>query len=152
MRNSGADLPGAAAPGNPRWYQSRAVGRWLVVLVALHSVGVGAMLLFAPAWSCRTIGGWTELGPLFFVRQAGIFHFVLAFAYLAEHSRSGTVTILVTAKCCALAFLLACWTFDGVPWVVPFSGIADGAMGLAAWLTHTSPPRGGGPTTTGRRT
>jgi hypothetical protein len=104
---------------------------WLVVLITAHTLGVGAMLLFAPAWSCTVFGGWTSLGPLFFPRQSGIFHFVLAFAYLWEYFRHGGITIMVAAKCFAVVFLLACTALDAVPWVVPFSAVTDGLMGLA---------------------
>ena len=104
---------------------------WLVVLITAHTLGVGAMLLFAPAWSCTVFGGWTSLGPLFFPRQSGIFHFVLAFAYLWEYFRHGGITIMVAAKCFAVVFLLACTALDAVPWVVPFSAVSDGLMGLA---------------------
>ena len=103
---------------------------WLVLLITAHTLGVGAMLLFAPAWSCTVFGGWSDLGPLFFPRQSGIFHFVLAFAYLYEYFRYRGVTIMVVAKSLAVVFLLACTALDGVPWVVPFSAVTDGLMGL----------------------
>jgi hypothetical protein len=105
--------------------------RWLVLLITAHTIGVGAMLLFAPAWSCTVFGGWTDLGPLFFPRQSGIFHFVLAFAYLYEYFRYRGVAIMVAAKSLAVFFLLGCAALDGVPWVVPFSAVTDGLMGAA---------------------
>ena len=103
---------------------------WLVSLIAAHTVGVGVMLMFAPVWSCTVFGGWPALGPLFFPRQSGIFHFVLAFAYLLEYFRYRGVTIMVVAKSLAVVFLLACAALDSVPWVVPFSAVTDGLMGL----------------------
>lgn len=112
------------------------VERWLVALITLHTLGVGSMLLFAPAWSCTVFGGWTALGPLFFPRQSGIFHFILAFAYLHEYHRHRGVTIMVVAKGLALLFLVSCAALDGVPWVVPFSGITDGMMGATILLVH----------------
>jgi hypothetical protein len=112
------------------------VERSLVLLITAHTLGVGSMLLFAPAWSCQVFGGWTALGPLFFPRQSGIFHFILAFGYLHEYFRHRGVTIMVAAKALALGFLLACAALDAVPWVVPFSGITDGLMGLTILLLH----------------
>lgn len=109
--------------------------RWLVVLVAAHSVAVGAMLLLAPSWSTG-FAGWSDVEPLFFPRQAGVFHFVVAFAYLWEHRRTGSVTILVTTKATACVFLLASTALGETAWSVPFSGVADGLMGLAVWRVH----------------
>jgi hypothetical protein len=108
----------------------------LVYLIVAHTVGVGAMLLFAPAWSCTVFGGWSGLGPLFFPRQSGIFHMVAAFAYIYEYRRWGGVTIMVAAKSMAVVFLLACTALDSVPWVVPFSAVTDGLMGLTVVLVR----------------
>ena len=109
--------------------------RWLVILVALHSVGVGTILLVVPEQGVR-FGGWPGAEPLFFVLQAGVFHFVLAAGYLLEHVRYRGISLLVVAKFSALVFLTACWITMDVPWSVPFSGFADGAMGLAALVVH----------------
>ncbi len=111
------------------------IERWLVVLVALHSVGVGLILLAAPEAGVR-FGGWPGAEPLFFVLQAGVFHFVLAAGYLLEHVLYRGISLLVVAKLSALVFLTACWIFMDVPWSVPFSGFADGAMGLAVLAVH----------------
>jgi hypothetical protein len=117
--------------------------RCLVLLVTLHTIGVGTMLLLTPVWSCRVFGGWTTLGPLFFPRQSGIFHFALAFAYLHEYFRHRSVTVLVVTKGLALLFLLSGAVLDTVPWVVPFSGIADGMMGAAVLLLHRQAQKAG---------
>lgn len=119
-------------------------GRWerwlsrLVVLVALHSAGVGALLLFTPA-RAASFAGWTvEVQPLFFVRQAGVFHFVVVFAYLWEWFRYRSVAILIATKTLAFLFLSSAWLLSvthvaEAAWSVPFSGVADGLMGLAVW-------------------
>lgn len=111
------------------------VERWLVVLIVLHSAAVGAMLLFAAGWSTR-FGGWPAVDPLFFPRQAGAFHFVVAFAYLYEYTRFRGVTILVFTKSVALVFLVVVALLGEGAWSVPFSGAGDGMMGLAALLVH----------------
>jgi hypothetical protein len=115
--------------------------RWAVVLVALHTLGVGTMLLLAPGWSVLTFSHWPRVDPLFFVRQGGVFHFVLAFAYLFEYFRHRGVTVLVAAKAAAFAFLLASTLAGEVPWVVPFSGLVDGSMGLVVLLLHRAAQR-----------
>ena len=109
--------------------------RWLVWLIALHSVVVGVMLLFLPAWSAA-FGGWGEASPLFFARQAGVFHFVVAFAYVYEYLRHRGVTILVVTKATAFVFLVTAALLGEPAWSVAFSGVADGGMGLVVLLVH----------------
>jgi hypothetical protein len=101
-----------------------------VLLIAAHSILVGLFLVVVPAWGAR-IGGFGAVQPLFFPRQAGIFHFVAATAYLLEYFRYRGVLLLVVTKSVAVVFLLTMSTLDSVPWVVPLSGVADGLMGLA---------------------
>ena len=62
--------------------------RLLVILIALHSVIVGTMLFVLPQWTMR-FAGWEGIDPPFFGHQAGVFHFVLAMAYLVEYMPSG---------------------------------------------------------------
>ena len=104
---------------------------WLVGLIAAHTMAVGVMLLAFPAWSVLTFAGWPHADPLFFPRQAGIFHVALAFCYCWEYFRYRGVTTIVVAKGLAVVFLLGHAAFDAVPWVVPFSGVTDGLMGAA---------------------
>jgi hypothetical protein len=105
---------------------------WIVVAIALHSAAVGVVLLLATDWSTR-FGGWGVATPRFFVRQFGVFHFVVAAAYLIEYFRYGGVRILLTAKAIAVASLVdATWRFGG-PWAVPFAAAGDAAMGLVVW-------------------
>jgi len=109
--------------------------RWLVHAIALHSLLVGAMLLLAPAWAAR-FGGFGEAWPLFFPRQAGIFHFVVVVGYLGEYHRHRGVSLLVTTKAIAVLFLGAAWLAGEIAWSVPLSALGDGAMGLAVALAH----------------
>lgn len=122
-----------------------AVERWLVVLIALHSVGVGTILVFFPGFAGR-LAGWGEVRPDFFVRQGGAFHFAVAFGYLYEQFRYRGVALLLFTKALATVFLLSMSAFAEVPWAIPFSGVTDGLMGAAAYLTHrrASRPKAGG--------
>jgi hypothetical protein len=107
---------------------------WLVHLVALHTLAVGVVLLFATEWGLR-FGGWSTAPPPFFPRQGGAFHLIAAFAYLWEYYRHGTVNVLLCAKAIATVFLL--WQSFGpdVPWLVPVSAASDASMGIAvAWV------------------
>lgn len=109
--------------------------RLLVYLIALHSIIVGAMFLFVPQWTMR-FAGWSSIDPVFFAYQAGIFHVVLAAAYLLEYSRYRGVTILVTAKIIAFVFLVTATVIDPIPWAVWTSGILDGAMAAVVLWTQ----------------
>lgn len=112
----------------------------LVALIAVHSYGVGLALLFLTEFGTR-LGGFSEVQPLFFPRQAGAFHLVVATAYLIEYFRYGGVTILLTTKCIAVGFLFAMTALGGMPWVVPLSGVADGAMGALLYAVHVAATR-----------
>ncbi len=130
----------AEAPLRSRAGLLAAGERWLVILVAAHSVVIGLLLLLVPAWAVR-FAGWDGADPLFFLRQAGVFHFVVALGYLLEYFRSRTVTLLVCTKTAAAAFLLLATAFGEVAWSVPFSGVADGLMGLAVFVAHRAVSR-----------
>jgi hypothetical protein len=111
---------------------SRLLSTWVVV-VAIHSYAVGAFLLFATERGAR-FGGFGEVSPLFFARQAGVFHFVVATAYLVERFVHGGVVILVSAKAMAVVFLAAMWALGVDAWAIPLSAAGDAAMGLTTVL------------------
>lgn len=104
--------------------------RALVVLIALHSVVVGLFLTLATDWGAR-FGGFPSPLPLFFPRQAGAFHFVVAGVYLVEYFRYRGVLLLVMTKAIAVVFLGLSAALADVPWLVPLSGLGDTLMGLS---------------------
>jgi hypothetical protein len=61
---------------------------------------------------------------------------VLATGYLVEYFRHRTITLLLIAKSIAFVFLLGGSLLAETPWSVWFSGLADGAMALVAFLVH----------------
>jgi hypothetical protein len=97
-----------------------------VILVALHSLLVGGLLFFIPDWTLN-FAGWPAMDDVFFIRQSGAFHFVVAVGYLVEYRRCGTINLLIIAKSTAVVFLLVLSPW-GEAWSVPFSGITDGLM------------------------
>jgi hypothetical protein len=113
--------------------RSATLERTLVVLIALHSLVVGLFLTFATDWGAR-FGGFPSPVPLFFPRQAGAFHFVVAAIYLVEYFRYRGVGLLVMTKSIAVVFLFLTAALDSVPWVVPLSGVGDGLMAVAVVL------------------
>jgi hypothetical protein len=115
--------------------------RTLIVLIALHSTVVGAMLFFAPQWAMR-FAGWDHIEPAFFGLQAGVFHFVLATGYILEYWQHRGVSLLVAAKTIAFIFLTGATILDPLPWAVWASGILDGAMAIAVVVVHRKVKRG----------
>jgi hypothetical protein len=113
----------------------RTLEQWLVALICLHSFIIGLMLMFVPRWAVR-FGGWADVDPVFFARQAGIFHVVLVAGYILEFVRHRGVSFMIAAKTLAVVFLLALSIFTEVPWAVPLSGVADGAMAALVWWVH----------------
>jgi hypothetical protein len=109
--------------------------RILISLISLHSFIVGTMLMFFAEWAVR-FAGWSGAEPIFFIWQAGAFHFVLATGYLVEYWRSRTITLLLIAKTTAFVFLIGVSLLVDTPWSVWFSGVADGAMALTVYLAH----------------
>lgn len=112
--------------------RGRLLSAW-VVLVALHSFAVGTFLLFATQWGAR-FGGFGDVTPLFFARQAGIFHFVIATTYLVERFLYGGAFIMLYTKPTAVVFLLATWALGVDAWSIPLSAAADAAMGVATYV------------------
>lgn len=114
----------------------RRLEKWLVVLIAIHSYSIGLSLLFLTRWGAA-LGGWPDVVPLFFARQAGIFHVVVASGYLLEYFRHGSVTFLLLAKIMAVAFLTGMMvTEPSSPWVVGLSAFGDAVMALIIYLVH----------------
>ena len=105
----------------------------IVSLIALHSVAIGLLLVFATDWGAR-FGGFGAVSPRFFARQAGAFHFVVAAVYLVEYVRYRGVLLLVLTKSVAVAFLGLTAALDHASWLVALSGAGDAAMGLAVLL------------------
>jgi len=109
---------------------------WLIVLIAVHSYAVGFFLLFLTRWGAN-FGGFGEVTPLFFARQAGIFHVVVATGYLNEFFRYRGISLLLTAKIMAVLFLTSMMVVaEPAPWTILLSALGDGAMGLVAYLVH----------------
>ena len=120
--------PSRVFPPSPEGLEK--LERALVVLIAVHSVVVGLFLTFATDWGAR-FGGFPSPVPLFFPRQAGAFHFVVAAIYLVEYFHYRGVGLLVMTKSMAVAFLFLTAVLDDVPWLVPLSGLGDGLMAVA---------------------
>ena len=107
----------------------------LIILVALHSAIIGVVFILAPNFTMQ-FGGWERIEPVFFGRQAGAFHIVLAAGYLMEFAKYRGVRLILIAKSFAFVFLLVYTIIDPLPWAVPASGVIDGLMALVVWWVH----------------
>lgn len=109
---------------------ARRVEPWAVALVVAHSTALGCALVLAPDWSAN-LAGFAAVESRFFLRQAGVFHLVLAFGYTAEYAAWRGTRLLLAAKGAATAFLLGAWLGGESAWSVPFSAAADFLMGIS---------------------
>ena len=110
----------------------------LVALIVLHSAVLGLAAIVAPEWGLR-FTGFGDASPMFFPRQVGVFHVVVAVAYAIEWRRYRGVVILLAAKSAAVLFLGLELLAGPRPWIVPVSLAGDAAMALAVLLVR---PRG----------
>ena len=118
--------------GSPAtWKRLETVG---VFLVSLHSLLIGTALIVATDW-ILDFAGWDHVGHLFFPRQSGVFHIIVAAGYWWEYRRHGTIGLLVLAKSSAVIFLLVMSPWKEA-WSVPFSGITDGLMMVGMIVVH----------------
>ncbi len=127
------------------WTVPRERLRALLVMVALHSAGVGVGLILALP-PVMTFMGFGTIHEPFFPAQGGVFHLVMTVAYLlpaAAPERYEPILVLVVAtKMIATVFLFSFWLFVEPIWMVLFSGLTDLAMGLLvlwAWRSWRRP-------------
>lgn len=113
------------------WRRLESVG---VFLVALHSFAIGIMLMFTTAWVLQ-FAGWDEVSHLFFPRQSGAFHIILAAGYFWEYRIYKTIRLMLLAKGTAVVFLLVMSPWKEA-WSVPFSGVFDGLMLVGMAFVH----------------
>ncbi len=112
----------------------------LVALIVLHSAALGLAAVVAPEWGLA-FTGFGSASPLFFARQVGVFHVVVAAAYAMEWWRHRGVSVLLMAKTTAVCFLGLELARGPQPWIVPVSLVGDAAMALAVVLLVTAARR-----------
>ncbi|MDP4282358.1 MAG: hypothetical protein Q8867_09450 [Bacteroidota bacterium] len=112
--------------------------KWILWLIALHSIGFGISLIVLPVSVIEWFG--FRLEEKFFAVQGGVFHLVVSIAYIMaaldlKHS-SRLIILSCSAKFSATLFLISYYLFEKQIFMVLFSGIADGFMGLAIWIVY----------------
>jgi hypothetical protein len=108
-------------------------------LVALHSAGVGIGLIGSTA-SLLDRAGFRPVGETFFVAQGGVFHLVMAVAYVIAAwdpvRQPGFVVFSIVVKVVATIFLTLYWAFVSPVPTILASALVDGAMGLGIWVVR----------------
>ena len=107
--------------------------KWILWLIAIHSICFGISLVILPIRVIEFFG--FHLTEKFFADQGGVFHLVVAVAYIwaaldLENSFK-LIVLSVTAKFIATLFLLSYFFFVNHIFMVIFSGLADFMMGVA---------------------
>jgi hypothetical protein len=106
-------------------------------LVALHSIVMGLALIAQPGL-LMTLSGFNSECERFFPAQGGVFHILMAVAYIMGATNIEKYHYLIVfsiiVKAVATLFLMVyCFAVD-FKWIVLLSGIGDGVMGLAIFL------------------
>ncbi|MCX6243845.1 MAG: hypothetical protein NTU98_03995 [Bacteroidetes bacterium] len=112
--------------------------KWILWLIAIHSICFGIALVVLPISFIELFG--FSLTEKFFADQGGVFHLVVAVAYiwaaLDLENALKMIVISCTAKFVATIFLISYFIFGNHIFMVIFSGIADFLMGLAILVLY----------------
>jgi hypothetical protein len=112
--------------------------KWILWLVAIHSICFGISLVILPIPVIELFG--FHLTEKFFADQGGVFHLVVAVAYIwAAIDLKNSFKMIVlscTAKYVATVFLLSYFFFVDHKFMVIFSGIADFLMGFTIMILY----------------
>ncbi len=111
----------------------------LLWIFVVHSTVVALLLIFLPPDSLRYFGYAGYQGS-FFQIQGGVFHLVMAVAYLiaaVKTDKAGLIIIfIIIAKSIATVFLLLYFFLSEHIWVLLPSAAGDGAMAILLFLFY----------------
>lgn len=106
-------------------------------LVALHSIAMGLALIVQPNLLMK-LSGFSPECERFFPAQGGVFHILMAVAYVMGatdiEKYHYLIVFSIIVKTLATLFLMVyCFAVE-FKWIVLLSGIGDGVMGLIIFL------------------
>jgi len=106
-------------------------------LVALHSIAMGLALIAQPTLLMK-LSGFSSECERFFPAQGGVFHILMAVAYVMGatdiEKYHYLIVFSIIVKALATLFLMVyCFAVE-FKWIVLLSGIGDGVMGLIIFL------------------
>jgi len=111
--------------------------------VAAHSIIVGIILIVHTPVLIKMIG-FKAIHEPFFPCQGGVFHLVMAIAYIYGamdiHKNRNMIIYAVIVKMTATLFLFSYYYFFERLWIIFLSGMMDFFMGAVTWglLAHAS--------------
>jgi hypothetical protein len=112
--------------------------KWALWLIAIHSICFGISLVVLPIPVIEFFG--FRLAEKFFADQGGVFHLIVAVAYiwaaLDLKDSFKLIVLAVITKFTAALFLVCYFLFIGSIFMVLFSGIIDFLMGLVVLLLY----------------
>ena len=113
--------------------------RLLFILLAVHSLCVGAGLVLIPL-PAYTLFGFQEYQGAFFKFQGGIFHLIMGSVYLFTAldpvKFRSFIYLTIAAKTVATLFLLGYYFLAERIWMILVSGLGDMLMGGAVLLLY----------------
>jgi len=106
-------------------------------LVALHSIAMGLALIAQPTLLMK-LSGFSSECERFFPAQGGVFHILMAVAYVMgatdiEKYHYLIVFSIIVKALATLFLIIYCFAVE-FKWIVLLSGIGDGVMGLIIFL------------------
>jgi len=105
-------------------------------LVACHSMVVGILMIIQPPGVIKLLG-FSDIHERFFPTQGGVFHGVMAIAYIYGaidiHKNKNMIIYAIIVKMAATGFLFFYYYFIEPHWIIFLSGAADFLMGAAIW-------------------
>jgi len=106
-------------------------------LVALHSIAIGLALIAQPALLMK-LSGFSSECERFFPAQGGVFHILMAVAYVLGATNIEKYHYLIVfsiiVKALATLFLVVYCFGVEFKWIVLLSGLGDGVMGLIIFI------------------
>ena len=119
-----------------------------LLFMAVHSSLVGIALLFLPAPYLEFFGLSGD-EYTFFQAQGGIFHIVMAFAYILSiryiylpdsrfppSESSGLIIFAISAKSMAAVFLAVYFFLFDKAWIIILSGFGDAVMAVVLFVLY----------------
>ena len=118
---------------------ARARLNFLLWIFVLHTLGVAIGLLVLPS-EYLIYFGFQNYHGRFFQMQAGVFHLVMAVAYLLAlyqgENAPGLIYFAVLAKSIAVFFLAFYYLFVEQIWMILLSALGDGFFGMLLLILY----------------
>ena len=109
-------------------------------IIAFHSLCVGVGLILAPSELFEFLG-YSMCTERFFPTQGGVFHIIMAIGYIMgaiKYPESYDLIIFtIIVKFSATVFLIIYFIAVKQTWVILFSGVTDGFMGIIVYKLYT---------------